>query len=86
MSNKDNDTILVEGEITHLFPNTLFQVKLDIGEEILCHLCGKMRKMYIKLAIGDRVRVEISKYDPSRGKIVYRLSGTTFHKRPYRKK
>jgi len=88
MNTQSGDVIEVEGVITQLFPNTLFKVKLDIGEDILCHLCGKMRKRYIKLTTGDRVRVEISKYDTSRGRITYRLSGTTyFHKkRPYRKK
>jgi len=81
MSNQNSDVLEVEGVITHLFPNTLFNVKIDaIGEEILCHLCGKMRKRYIKLTTGDRVRVEISKYDTSKGRIVYRLSGTSYRK------
>jgi len=89
MSTQNDDTIEVEGVVTHLHPNTLFNVKLDIGSEILCHLCGKMRKRYIKLTTGDRVRVAVSKYDPTKGRIVYRLSGTSYIKRPrpnFRKK
>ncbi|GEM_PF-541728 len=81
MNKEDKDTLEVEGVIKKLYPNAFFKVKLDIGEDILCHLCGKMRKKYIKLTAGDRVRVEISKYDPEKGRIVYRLSGTTYYKR-----
>ncbi len=74
MTNKNNDTIEVEGVVTTLYPNTMFQVQLDQGGEVLGHLSGKMRKRYIKLTVGDRVRVEISKYDYTKGRIVYRLS------------
>lgn len=86
--NNSNDVIEVEGVVSQLFPNTVFKVRLDnIDEDVLCHISGKMRKRYIKLTVGDRVRVEISKYDTSRGRIVYRLSGTSYvrKKRPFRK-
>ena len=77
MSKNKDDIIETEGCVISLLPNTMFMVKLDIGSEILSHISGKMRVRYIKLAIGDRVRVEISKYDPRKGRITYRLSERT---------
>jgi translation initiation factor IF-1 len=74
MNKQNNDVIEVEGVVTILYPNTVFQVKLDSGGEILAHLSGKMRKRYIRLTVGDRVRLEISKYDLTKGRIVYRLT------------
>jgi len=82
---KKTDTIEVEGVITALLPNTMFSVKLDGGGDILTYLSGKMRKRYIKITIGDRVRIEISKYDISKGRIVYRLSGRTAFNFPRKK-
>jgi len=78
MTKQNNDIVEAEGIVTQLFPNTMFSVRLDTGGEILCHLCGKMRKRYIKITSGDHVRVEISKYDITKGRIVYRLSERTF--------
>jgi translation initiation factor IF-1 len=78
MAQNNNDTIELEGVVTKLYPNTMFLVKLDGAGEILSHLSGKMRKRYIRLTVGDRVRVSISKYDPEKGRIVYRLSGRTY--------
>ena len=70
---KDN-VLVVEGEVVENLPNTLFRVKLDDSEKIiLCYLSGKMRKNYIKILPGDRVRIELTKYDPERGRIVYRV-------------
>ncbi len=70
---KDN-VIVVEGEVVENLPNTMFRVKLTAGDKvILCYLSGKMRKNYIKILPGDRVRVEITPYDLNRGRIVYRL-------------
>ena len=77
MTDNSSDTIEVEGTVKTLHPNTFFQVVLDDGGEILTHLSGKMRKRYIRLTVGDRVRIEISKYDLSKGRIVYRLSEKT---------
>lgn len=69
---KDN-VIIVEGEVIENLPNTLFKVKLDEGEKvILCYLSGKMRKNYIKILPGDRVKIELTPYDLNRGRIVYR--------------
>ncbi len=68
------DIMIVEGEVLENLPNTLFRVKLANSEKvILCYLSGKMRKNYIKILPGDRVRVEITPYDPNRGRIIFRL-------------
>jgi translation initiation factor IF-1 len=72
MSNKNEDKIEVEGTVVEALPNTQFLVELENGHRILAYLSGKMRKFYIRIALGDKVRVEMSVYDPSRGRIVYR--------------
>lgn len=70
---KDN-VVVVEGEVVENLPNTLFRVKLFNSEKvILCYLSGKMRKNYIKILPGDKVRAEITPYDVNRGRIVYRI-------------
>lgn len=70
---KDN-VIVVEGEVIENLPNTLFRVKLfDSEKVILCYLSGKMRKNYIKILPGDKVRIEMTAYDLNRGRIVFRL-------------
>jgi len=61
-----------EGKVTQVLPNTMFNVKLDNGHEILAHISGKMRMNFIKILVGDRVRVEMSPYDLDKGRIVYR--------------
>ncbi len=66
------ETIQVEGTVVEALPGTQFRVKLDNGHEILAYLSGKMRKYYIRILRGDRVRVEMSPYDLSRGRITYR--------------
>lgn len=60
------------GTVTETLPGTQFKVELDNGHEILAYLCGKMRKYYIRILLGDRVKVEISPYDLTRGRIMYR--------------
>ncbi|MBN2407960.1 MAG: translation initiation factor IF-1 [Elusimicrobia bacterium] len=65
--------IEIEGSVLQALPNTMFRVKLDTGGEILAHISGKMRVKYIKVLPGDRVKVELGKYDPSRGRIIYRI-------------
>ena len=69
---KEEDKIRVEGTIVEALPGTQFRVRLDNGHEILAYLSGRMRKYYIRILLGDRVRVEVSPYDLSRGRIVYR--------------
>lgn len=67
------EAIEVEGRVKTALPNTTFRVELDIGGEVIAHIGGKMRKHYIKIIPGDRVRVEISPYDLTRGRITYRV-------------
>lgn len=64
--------IVQDGIITEAFPNTLFNVELENGHTILCHMSGKLKLNYIKLIPGDKVRVEISPYDLTKGRISYR--------------
>lgn len=66
------DKIEVEGTVIEALPDTQFKVRLDNGHEILAYLSGRMRKYYIRILLGDRVRVEMSPYDLTRGRIVYR--------------
>lgn len=66
------DKIEVEGVVVEALPDTQFRVRLDNGQEILAYLSGRMRKHYIRILLGDRVRVEMSPYDLTRGRIVYR--------------
>jgi translation initiation factor IF-1 len=69
---KDEDKIQVEGTVVEALPATQFKVRLENGHEVLAYLSGKMRKYYIRILLGDKVRVEISPYDLTRGRIVYR--------------
>lgn len=71
---KVKDVIQVEGTVIETLPNTMFKVRLDNGHEVLAHLSGRMRMYYIRVLLGDRVMVELSPYDLSRGRIVRRLS------------
>lgn len=66
------DKIEVEGIVTECLPGTQFRVELDNKHEVLAYLCGKMRKYYIRVLLADRVLVELSPYDLTRGRIVYR--------------
>ena len=66
------EKIMVEGKILESLPNAMFRVEIEGGHKILAHICGKMRMHYIKILPGDKVRVELSPYDLSRGRITYR--------------
>ncbi len=66
------DVIEVEGVVSESLPNTLFKVKLENGHEILAHISGKLRMNYIKILPGDKVRVELSPYDLTKGRITWR--------------
>ena len=66
------DAIEVEGTVRESLPNTMFRVELQNGHRILAHLSGKMRKHYIRIVPGDRVKVALSPYDLNRGRIIYR--------------
>jgi len=67
------DFIETQGEVLELKPGATFVVRLDSGHEILCHLSGKMRMFKIKILPGDRVKVAMSPYDLTKGRITYRL-------------
>ena len=73
MQKAKEEAIEVEGRVKTALPNTSFRVELDIGGEVIAHIGGKMRKHYIKIIPGDRVRVEVSPYDLTRGRITYRI-------------
>jgi translation initiation factor IF-1 len=67
-----DDKIEVQGTVVDCLPGTQFRVELDNGHEVLSYLSGKMRRHYIRVLLGDRVKVELSPYDLTRGRIVYR--------------
>lgn len=66
------DVIEVEGTVDDALPNAVFKVKLDNGHEVLAHISGKLRQHYIKILPGDRVTMELSPYDLTRGRITWR--------------
>jgi translation initiation factor IF-1 len=66
------DVIEVEGIVSDSLPNAVFKVKLENGHEVLAHISGKLRQNYIKILPGDRVTIELSPYDLSRGRITWR--------------
>lgn len=65
--------IELDGTVTAVLAGTMFRVKLRNGHQVLAHISGKMRKKFIRLVIGDNVRLEMSPYDPDKARIVYRL-------------
>ena len=75
--NKDKDVpkeeaIQMEGKVTETLPNTMFRVELENGHVVTAHISGKMRKHYIRILTGDNVTVEMTPYDLSKGRIIYR--------------
>jgi len=66
------DVIEVEGKVVEALPNTVFKVELQNGHQILAHISGKLRMNYIKILPGDKVKVELSPYDLTRGRITWR--------------
>ena len=69
---KKKDVIEVEGIVLESMPNAQFKVKLETGQEILAHISGKIRKHYIRVLLGDKVKVELSPYDMTKGRITFR--------------
>ncbi len=67
-----DETIEVEGTVIEPLPNAMFRVELDNGHKVLAHISGKMRKHFIRILPGDKVTLELSPYDLSRGRITYR--------------
>lgn len=72
MAKEEDQAIEVTGVVTKVLPATMYKVQLENGHEVLAHISGKMRKFFIKIAIGDKVTVEISPYDLGKGRITYR--------------
>jgi len=70
---KEKDVIELEGKITEALPNALFRVEIETGQLILAHVSGKIRKHFIRILPGDRVKVELSPYDLTRGRITFRM-------------
>ncbi len=72
MAKRTDDKIELEGIVVEALPNTQFMVELENGHKVLAYLSGKMRKYYIRILLGDKVRVELTPYDLTRGRITYR--------------
>ena len=72
-----DDAIEVLGTVVKVLPATMYRVKLENGHEILAHISGKMRKFFIKIAAGDKVTVEMSPYDLTKGRIIFRHKAPT---------
>jgi len=70
----EQEKLVVEGTVVEALPNTTFKVELDNGHKLLAHLAGRMRRNYIRVLLGDRVRVELTPYDMNRGRITYRFT------------
>jgi translation initiation factor IF-1 len=70
---KREEKIEVEGTVVEALPSTTFRVELENGHTVLAYLSGKMRKYYIRILLGDRVKIELSPYDLNRGRITYRF-------------
>ena len=71
---KTEEKIVVEGTVVEAMPSTTFRVQLDNGHTVLAYLSGRLRKYYIRILLSDRVKVELSPYDLTRGRIVYRFN------------
>lgn len=67
------EALEIDGVVQEALPNAMFRVELENGHEVLAHISGKMRKFYIRILPGDRVKVELSPYDLTRGRITYRM-------------
>lgn len=72
LTSQKEDVIRTDGVVTKVLPATMYRVKLQTGNEVLAHISGKMRKHFIKISTGDKVTLEISPYDLSKGRIIFR--------------
>ena len=80
------DAIEVGGKVVELLPNTMFRIELENGHRVLAHISGKMRKFFIKIAAGDKVTLEISPYDLTKGRITYRHKNESSSFQPNKRK
>ena len=69
----NNDAVEIEGKIVAVLPGTMFRVELENGHQVLAHISGKLRKHFIKITVGDTVKMEMSPYDLDKARITYRL-------------
>lgn len=69
----EEKAVEVDGEISSVLAGTMFRVKLESGHEVLAHISGKMRKRFIRLVVGDKVKMEMSPYDLTKARIVFRV-------------
>lgn len=67
-----DDVIEIDGKVVEVLPNATFRVELDNGHMVLCHIAGKMRMHYIKILLGDRVKIELTPYSLDKGRITFR--------------
>jgi len=67
-----DDVIIVDGKVKEVLPNATFKVELENGHIVLCHIAGKMRMHYIKIMLGDKVKVELTPYSLDKGRITFR--------------
>lgn len=74
------ESIEVEGMVVSVLPGTTFRVKLTNGHELLAHISGKLRKNFIKIGVGDKVKMEMSPYDLNKARIIYRMKQLTEHR------
>ncbi len=72
MAKQKDDLIALDGTVVEVLPATMYRVQLENGHKVLAHVCGKIRKNFIRISIGDRVSVEISAYDLNKGRITFR--------------
>ena len=72
LAKSKEDAIVMEGTVVEPLPNAMFRVELENGHKVLAHISGKMRKHYIRILTGDKVKVEITPYDLSKGRIIFR--------------
>ncbi|MDD3420092.1 MAG: translation initiation factor IF-1 [Candidatus Gastranaerophilales bacterium] len=75
MSKESKEVIEFEGVILESLPNAMFKVELENGHQVLAHISGKIRKNFIRILPGDKVKVELTPYDLTKGRITYRLKG-----------
>jgi translation initiation factor IF-1 len=68
-----DDVIEMEGTVLETLPNTMFRVQLENGHVVIAHISGRMRKHYIRILTGDKVKIEMTPYDLSKGRITYRM-------------
>jgi len=79
------EVVEIEGKIVAVLPGTMFRVELDNGHQVLAHISGKLRKHFIKITVGDTVKMEMSPYDLEKARIVYRLRNASAQRnRPIR--